>query len=117
MDFPIRQCKDCSRGFPATTRYFYRDRRAKGGLRHICKDCDKARSKRDYAEKREARLKSKRTYDQMNAEQKRQWRAYNQAVLRSYRRKYYQENREHILARQRAYDRERRQRERSVKAP
>lgn len=116
MDFPIRQCNDCSRGFPATTKNFYRDRRAKGGLRHICKDCDKARSKKDYAENREERLKRVRTYDQLNAEQKRQWLAHNRAALRSYRRKYYQEHREHILARQRAYDRERRNRERSVKA-
>ena len=64
-------CRFCKRTLPRSE--FYRANRAKDGLKHRCKECDKAKAAEYYRENRDA-IKSKvATYKAENPEVVRNW--------------------------------------------
>ena len=52
----LKECSKCKREFPATTRYFYTDLRARAGLRPECKKCH-SNAKKEFYNKNKSFLK------------------------------------------------------------
>ncbi|MHA2182311.1 MAG: hypothetical protein ACXAAH_12910 [Promethearchaeota archaeon] len=47
----IKQCSRCKREFPATSNFFYKDRRVKDGLRPDCIACHRTLQRKKYVRK------------------------------------------------------------------
>ena len=47
----VKQCSKCKREFPATSKYFYKDRSVKDGLRTDCIECHRLLQRKSYKEK------------------------------------------------------------------
>ena len=47
----IKQCSRCNREFPATSDYFYKDRRVRDGLRPDCIHCHRTIQRNSYIKK------------------------------------------------------------------
>ena len=45
----LKRCKMCGEEFPATTEYFYVNKRAKDGLHYQCKECSREIAKKNYS--------------------------------------------------------------------
>lgn len=96
MDTPdsttLKRCTKCGEMKPATTVYFYPEKRRSSGLRSDCKDCANAR---------------KRLYNRANAEHVkescRRYNAENNEAVTAQKRQHYAENRNLILERQKQY--------------
>lgn len=58
----FKQCSKCHVEFPATTKFFYKDRRAKDGLRSECKQCHNKAKKITYYRKKEKILEDEIGY-------------------------------------------------------
>lgn len=95
---------------PATTEYFYVDRKARDGLTSRCKDCLKAGQRKYYQQHKRERLDYQRQYDQEHAEQISRWRELNSERLHQYRRDYYRRHRARLLPQWREYSRSHRAR-------
>ncbi|MHA2009135.1 MAG: hypothetical protein ACXABO_15025 [Promethearchaeota archaeon] len=54
----LKKCSKCNIELPATTSYFYKDRRAKDGLRSECIQCHRLSQKERYKRKNVEVLKS-----------------------------------------------------------
>ncbi len=102
---------------PATSEFFYKDKRASDGLTARCKDCLKARQRRYYKENREDRIAYQRDYNRVNQIRILRWRMRNLEHLRCYQRHYYRRRRAVILPRQRSYQQDHRTRIKNVKTP
>lgn len=53
MNTPLKACKDCGQLFPATTEYFYPERRTKCGIAPRCYSCYRAHHAKAFREWRE----------------------------------------------------------------
>ena len=88
---------------------FYRDKSRVDGLSYICKECDKKKaknwaSKEGSADKR--RQSEKKRYwnnPEKYRDKNRKFRAENQSSIRSYRKGYYEKNRDSQLAKSKIY--------------
>lgn len=110
MEFKTCSNPEHAEPLPATTEYFYLDRKAKDGLTSRCKDCLKVHQREYYERNREARLAYQRRYDQQHAEQISGWREENRERLHQYRRDYYRRHRARLLPRWKEYSRSHRER-------
>lgn len=110
MEYKTCSNPDHAEALPATTEYFYVDRKAKDGLTSRCRDCLKADQREYYQRHKEERLAYQRRYDQEHAEQISNWRESNSERLSHYRRDYYERHRARFLPQWREYSRGHRER-------
>lgn len=92
----MKICKVCKIGFPATSEFFYTDRRTRTGLRPKCKSCQLHYNKtvRNSDKSREAlREWRKNNPDKVKVQQKL---ANSKKSMSGYHKKYYSENKDRI---------------------
>lgn len=63
----IKRCSKCKQEYPPTTKYFYRNRKHKDGLRSCCKQCDNCQ------ERKEQKSQYYKQYYKTHREKKRQY--------------------------------------------
>jgi hypothetical protein len=85
-------CKDCGEKKPLSS--YYQSKRPNGSIRYFacCKPCFGRRSAVSYLKRRDAKLKRCEQYREENDER-----------IKAYLRQWYQENREHVINRSKAY--------------
>jgi 5-methylcytosine-specific restriction endonuclease McrA/endogenous inhibitor of DNA gyrase (YacG/DUF329 family) len=88
QDAEVKQCQRCKRTLSLTA--FHQDRSSPGGRASRCREC--------VATKAQARYAGSEGFRQRKAEQSRAWVARNPAEARRVKRRYYEENRERLLA-------------------
>lgn len=66
----MKKCRRCGKEFPATTEYFYKEKRKKGGLTLWCKQCRKKYLQEDKERFRERRKIYKKKYYQQEQHKK-----------------------------------------------
>lgn len=86
-------CKDCRKKKPLSD-FYEKAKRVDGSLRYFaqCKACFGKRSAESYEKRRDAKLKRCAEYREENAER-----------IKRYLRKWYKQNRKHVISRSKAY--------------
>lgn len=65
-----KTCKDCGKTYPRTTEFFYKDLTNTDGVKHLCKECEKARVRKNNERNRGVRNKQEfMTVEEIIAEQ------------------------------------------------
>lgn len=88
----IKRCTRCDREYPATTKYFYKEKRFKCGLQSWCKECVRIAAINHYRENREKCCETAKKYRQENPEK-----------ISDCKKKYCQDNREKISKKLKKY--------------
>lgn len=96
IPYVFKKCSKCEEILPATTEYFYKEKRGKYGLRGDCKKCEAERGKQYRESNKEAIAKQKNEY-------MRRYYQENKEDIKEYQRQYYQENKEAINEQHRQY--------------
>ena len=82
IDYVFKRCSKCGEWLVASSKYFYKGKRGKYGLRAICKECEKKHSKGWYEENKEARTEKMKKYGKKYREQNKETRAETQKKYR-----------------------------------
>lgn len=105
--YVFKKCNKCGRWLVASTVNFSKSKTGKYGLRHICKECDKAHSKKYREEHKEELAEKRKKYKEENkekiAQQQKQYYEKNRGIRIQWQRQYYQKNRERILQEHQEY--------------
>jgi hypothetical protein len=64
-----KTCKICTKSFPATTEYFYKNKSSKDGLHPWCKDCTKEKALKRFENNREEDNKRRKKWYEENKEE------------------------------------------------
>lgn len=94
----LKQCTKCKEKYPATTEYFYKQKRTKDGLAPWCKKCRLEYQKKYQNEHKEEQKKRHAIWHIKNREivlqRNKEFREANKEHVREYQRKYQKENRD-----------------------
>ena len=93
----IKQCSRCHDEYPATSEYFFRNKRSKDGFQSQCKSCKNITNHNWNIENREHRRKYRLENSSEIHEKRIEYYDLNKDFAREYSRNYYWENREEAL--------------------
>ena len=92
----MNRCYKCGREFPATTKYFNRDKTRKDGLHNSCKSCQNEAAKQWHKQNpknfRESQIKWNKKNLEKRVEANRKWREQNREKCNDWQRKYRTQN-------------------------
>lgn len=105
--YVFKKCTKCGKWLVASTVNFYKNKDGKYGLKSVCKECDKVRSKKYYEQNKEEKGEYDKKYREGHKEEiakrnKKYYQANKEYILKRCR-KYREENKEEVLKRQRKY--------------
>lgn len=100
---PTKVCSKCKQEFPATTEFFYPDKKAKDGLSYQCKQCAKQRAAEWAQANKERIVQRHRDNKERENERSRQWRLKNKARKEEYQREWREANKDQIAEQRREY--------------
>lgn len=107
IPYVFKKCSKCGRWLVTSTINFYRDKTGKYGLKYMCKECDKQKSKKYREEHKEELVEKRKKYIEENkekiAQQQKQYYEKNREIKTQKQRQYYQKNRERILQEHQEY--------------
>lgn len=99
----IKQCSRCHNEYPATSEYFFRNKRSKDGFQSQCKSCKNITNHNWNIENREHRRKYRLENSSEIHEKRIERYDLNKDFAREYSRNYYWENREEALMKVKDY--------------
>ena len=110
-----RVCTKCGEEKPETEEYFHRDRKNRGGLSTICKECKNKASRRWHAKNPERARDRNRRWQSENPEKVREnvrrWQAENPEKVRETKRRWYAKNTEKVRDKNRRWYADNREKE------